>query len=74
LTAAYGEIRKHFDQNSHVTDSKAIAALCAEGFEAAHFLSDSVVQGKLNARGNFGVTFLLAMLPTIILSKRYCVT
>jgi hypothetical protein len=55
LKAAQGEIRKHFAENSHVTDSKVIATLCAEGLEAAHFLAGSVVQGRLNTRGNFGV-------------------
>ena len=35
-------------------DPTAVARLCAEGEEAADFISTYVVQARLNERGNYG--------------------
>ena len=35
-------------------DPTAVARLCAEGEEAAHFIRTYVVQARLNERGNYG--------------------
>lgn len=54
LTAARHEVRKHFTDNASRTDPADVATLCAEGREALAFLTQSVVQGRLNKRGNYG--------------------
>lgn len=54
LAASFAEARSHFQKHADVTDPSDISALCAEGRDAAQFLLSSVVQGKLNERGNFG--------------------
>ena len=55
LHAARTEIRSHFEQSRDVSNADDIRVLCAEGRDAAQFLQQSVVQGKLNERGNYGV-------------------
>ena len=38
-----------------VSDPAAVDKLCAEGRDAAKFLTQYVVQAELNERGNYGV-------------------
>jgi len=40
--------------SSGVTDPAEIEKLCAEGRDAAKFLTQYVVQAELNERGNYG--------------------
>lgn len=54
LAAAFTEIRSNFAQHAAVRDEQEVAALCAAGHDALDFLRTSVVQAKLNERGNFG--------------------
>lgn len=45
--------------SSGVTDPAEIDKLCAEGRDAAKFLTQYVVQAELNERGNYGEHLLL---------------
>ena len=46
--------------SSGVTDPAEIDKLCAEGRDAAKFLTQYVVQAELNERGNYGAMFCYA--------------
>ena len=56
LAAAFEEIRSNFAQHKDVTDKAEVDALCAAGHDALDFLRTSVVQAKLNERGNYGAS------------------
>ncbi|EIE19322.1 hypothetical protein COCSUDRAFT_34269 [Coccomyxa subellipsoidea C-169] len=55
LTSAKQEVRARFQSAAGVTEPKEIEKLCAEGRDAAQFLTQYVVQAKLNDRGNFAM-------------------
>ena len=44
-----------------VTDPDIIEKLCAEGRDAADFLTQNVVQAKVNDRGNYGGQLFVCM-------------
>lgn len=53
LGVARANIRERFDANAGVTGADEIRRLHEEGFEAARFLRENVVQNTLNERGNY---------------------
>ncbi|BDA43747.1 probable mitochondrial zinc maintenance protein 1, mitochondrial [Coccomyxa sp. Obi] len=55
LASARQEVRTRFQSAAGVTDPDEIDKLCAEGRDAAQFLTQYVVQAKLNERGNFAM-------------------
>ena len=58
--------RWHAEQGSSgVTDPAEIDKLCAEGRDAAKFLTQYVVQAELNDRGNYGVRSCPAKVPRL---------
>ncbi|MCO5568915.1 hypothetical protein L7F22_022617 [Adiantum nelumboides] len=54
LKESHSQIRASFDQNRHVSDPSRLDQLFLEGQEAIHVLTNLIVQGKLNERGNIG--------------------
>lgn len=58
LKASAVEIRKHFEDNRNVTSQSEIQGLLESAREASHFISNMIVQAKLNSRGGYGI-FLL---------------
>ena len=48
------QIRSSFEENRNVSDPARLDQLFLEGQEAIHILTNSIVQGKLNERGNIG--------------------
>lgn len=52
-----------------VTDPAEVDKLCAEGMDAANFLTTYVVQAELNERGNYGV-FLEPIMPAPSVCQR----
>ncbi|KAF7818205.1 mitochondrial zinc maintenance protein 1, mitochondrial [Senna tora] len=44
-----GEVRKKFEDNRHVTSDAEIQSLLREAGEASHFLTNMIVQAKLNS-------------------------
>lgn len=54
-TEAVKEIRSHFESNRHVTDSVQLQKLYGNAEEAVRFLTQNVVQGRLNAKGRYEV-------------------
>ncbi|CAL5221847.1 g4107 [Coccomyxa viridis] len=53
---ARNEVRTKFQGSSGVTDPAEIDKLCAEGRDAARFLTQYVVQAELNERGNYAMS------------------
>ncbi|KAH7422651.1 hypothetical protein KP509_12G018800 [Ceratopteris richardii] len=49
------QIRASFDQNRDVSDSSRLDQLFLEGQEAIHVLTNLIVQGKVNERGNLEI-------------------
>ncbi|KAK3251175.1 hypothetical protein CYMTET_39480 [Cymbomonas tetramitiformis] len=54
LRASLTEIRSHFENARFEQDESAIAKMVKDGQDAAQFMRNNVVQGKLNERGNYG--------------------
>lgn len=52
-----------------VTDPDEIDKLCAEGRDAAQFLTQYVVQAKLNDRGNFGRSAPFVIEDTLLYTR-----
>ncbi|XP_034690141.1 mitochondrial zinc maintenance protein 1, mitochondrial [Vitis riparia] len=55
LKASAVEIRKHFEDNRNVTSQSEIQGLLESAREASHFISNMIVQAKLNSRGGYEV-------------------
>ncbi|XP_010259558.1 PREDICTED: mitochondrial zinc maintenance protein 1, mitochondrial [Nelumbo nucifera] len=49
------EVRKKFEENRNVTSEEEIKKLLADACEASDFISNMIVQAKLNSRGGFEV-------------------
>lgn len=50
------EVRKKFEENRHVTSPADLSRLLEEAREASHFISNMLVQAKLNERtGGYGM-------------------
>ncbi|KAK4418133.1 hypothetical protein Salat_2226000 [Sesamum alatum] len=49
------EVRKKFEENRHVTSPTDRNRLLEEAREASHFISNMIVQAKLNDRGGYEV-------------------
>lgn len=48
------EVRKKFEENRGVSSPAQITDLLEEAREASHFISNMIVQAKLNDRGGYG--------------------
>lgn len=55
LRASAAEIRKKFEENRNVTSEEEIQRHLEEAREASHFITNMVVQAKLNSRGGYGI-------------------
>ncbi|XP_059659556.1 mitochondrial zinc maintenance protein 1, mitochondrial [Cornus florida] len=55
LTQSAAEVRKKFEENRGVTSETEIQRLLEEAREASHFISNMIVQAKLNSRGGYEV-------------------
>ncbi|KAJ8620561.1 hypothetical protein MRB53_029090 [Persea americana] len=55
LTQSGLEIRKKFEENRAVSSDSEIQRLVEEAREASHFISNMIVQAKLNDRGGYEV-------------------
>jgi complex III assembly factor LYRM7 len=55
LKGSAAEIRDKFRENSGVTSEAEIQKHIAQAREASHFITSSIVQGKLNDRGSYEV-------------------
>ncbi|KAK3021049.1 hypothetical protein RJ639_047296, partial [Escallonia herrerae] len=55
LTQSAAEVRKKFEENRHVTSDVEIQRHLEEAREASHFISNMIVQAKLNDRGGYEV-------------------
>lgn len=56
LTAARQEIRSKFEASKAVTDRQQLQQLLDEATEAASFIKTTIVQAKINDRGNYEMT------------------
>ena len=54
LNGSGAEVRKKFEENRNVTSEAEIQRLLEEASEAAHFITNMIVQAKLNSRGGYG--------------------
>ncbi|CAK0779825.1 hypothetical protein CVIRNUC_004863 [Coccomyxa viridis] len=54
--SARNEVRSKFEASAGVSDPAAVDKLCAEGRDAAKFLTQYVVQAELNERGNYAMS------------------
>lgn len=54
LKGSAAEVRKKFEENRHVTSDVEIQRLLEEAREAALFITQMIVQAKLNSRGGYG--------------------
>lgn len=62
------EVRRRFDDNKNVTSDTEIQRLLQEANEASHFITNMIVQAKLNSdSGSYGTSPILK----IILIFRY---
>ncbi|KAL5561459.1 hypothetical protein UlMin_031206 [Ulmus minor] len=55
LNGSAAEVRKKFEENRNVTSEAEIQRLLEEASEAAHFITNMIVQAKLNSRGGYEV-------------------
>ncbi|KAJ9535473.1 hypothetical protein OSB04_un001399 [Centaurea solstitialis] len=55
LEGSAAEVRKKFEENRHVTSETEIRRLIDEAREASDFISNMIVQAKLNSRGGYEV-------------------
>ncbi|KAK9067693.1 hypothetical protein SSX86_011804 [Deinandra increscens subsp. villosa] len=55
LDGSAAEVRKKFEDNRHVTSESEIRKLLEEAREASDFISNMIVQAKLNSRGSYDV-------------------
>ncbi|KAK1437229.1 hypothetical protein QVD17_03018 [Tagetes erecta] len=55
LQGSAAEVRKKFEENRNVTSEPEIRKLLDEAREAADFISNMIVQAKLNSRGGYEV-------------------
>ncbi|XP_073143718.1 mitochondrial zinc maintenance protein 1, mitochondrial [Henckelia pumila] len=55
LRESASEVRKKFEENRHVTSAADLQRLLEEAREASHFISNMIVQAKLNDRGGYEV-------------------
>ncbi|KAI3679045.1 hypothetical protein L6452_38352 [Arctium lappa] len=55
LEGSAAEVRKKFEENRHVTSEPEIRRLLDEAREASDFISNMIVQAKLNSRGGYEV-------------------
>ncbi|XP_047336573.1 mitochondrial zinc maintenance protein 1, mitochondrial [Impatiens glandulifera] len=55
LSGSAAEVRKKFDENRHVTSESEIQRLLDEAREASHFITNMLVQAKLNSSGGYAV-------------------
>ncbi|XP_073052338.1 mitochondrial zinc maintenance protein 1, mitochondrial [Primulina eburnea] len=55
LRESAAEVRKKFEENRHVTSAADLQRLLEEAREASHFISNMIVQAKLNDRGGYEV-------------------
>lgn len=53
LKESAAEVRRKFDENRNVTSATEIRRLLDEAQEASHFISNMIVQAKLNSRGGY---------------------
>ena len=63
LTNAKSELRIEFLKNKAVTDADELSALFRGIEEVDEMLRFNVVQGELNANGNYGKTEIYALTP-----------
>ncbi|OWM63553.1 hypothetical protein CDL15_Pgr019503 [Punica granatum] len=54
LSGSAAEIRKKFEENRHVTSEADLQRLLDEARDASEFISTTIVQAKLNSRGDYG--------------------
>nr|XP_008355486.2 mitochondrial zinc maintenance protein 1, mitochondrial-like [Malus domestica] len=52
---AAAEVRKKFEESRHVTSEAEIQSLLDQAGEASRFISEMIVQAKLNSRGGYEV-------------------
>ncbi|CAI9300470.1 unnamed protein product [Lactuca saligna] len=55
LEGSAAEVRKKFEENRHLTAEPEIRKLLDEAREASDFISNMIVQAKLNSRGGYEV-------------------
>ncbi|CAB4291818.1 unnamed protein product [Prunus armeniaca] len=55
LKGSAAEVRKKFEENRHVTSDVEIRRLLEEAREASLFITQMIVQAKLNSRGGYEV-------------------
>ncbi|KAI5311131.1 mitochondrial zinc maintenance protein 1 mitochondrial [Prunus yedoensis var. nudiflora] len=55
LKGSAAEVRKKFEENRHVTSDVEIQRLLEEAREASLFITQMIVQAKLNSRGGYEV-------------------
>ncbi|XP_071715926.1 mitochondrial zinc maintenance protein 1, mitochondrial-like [Rutidosis leptorrhynchoides] len=55
LQGSAAEVRKKFEENRHVTSEQEIKKLLDEAREASDFISNMIVQAKLNSSGGYEV-------------------
>ncbi|GMN55162.1 hypothetical protein TIFTF001_024280 [Ficus carica] len=55
LTQSAAEIRRKFEENRHVTSKEEVQRHLEEAREASHFITNMIVQAKLNDRGGYEV-------------------
>lgn len=73
LKASAVEIRKLFEQNRNVTSESEIQGLLDSAREASDFISNSIVQARLNSRGGYGTFFSTPLImPTQCLLYCLC--
>ncbi|MFS8014287.1 putative complex 1 LYR protein [Helianthus anomalus] len=59
LQGSAAEVRKKFEENRHVTSEPEIRKLLDEAREASDFISNMIVQAKLNSRGGYGIIIII---------------
>lgn len=70
LTESAAEVRRKFEENRLVTSDSEIQRLVGEAREASHFVTNMIVQAKLNSRGGYGnATLTFASMPLLFIFK-----
>ncbi|KAI3516845.1 hypothetical protein L1887_15929 [Cichorium endivia] len=66
LEGSAAEVRKKFEENRHVTSEPEIQKLLDEAREASDFISNMIVQAKLNSHGGYDIFTLFLLYFTVL--------
>lgn len=74
LQGSAAEVRKKFEENRHVTSEPEIRKLLDEAREASDFISNMIVQAKLNSRGGYGIFTPFFVVVFVWICYDFCTT